>query len=136
MSLRRGKTVSPLIGWPSNALPEAVQSLSVPSSKSRLSGWPSFPTGLVPGEAANATETTNAATQTVPRAKRDLNIKTLSQVLAERSRRITFATWSRVMPGRKYAVESLELNRDGLAGAKKRRCPAPGSDVDIWRGYE
>src|SRR5438876_324162 len=51
---------------------------------------------------------------------RMLSVLTAPQGPATRflcSGRITFATWSRVMPGRKYAVESLELNRDGLAGA-------------------
>src|ERR1700684_3002111 len=42
-------TVSPFTGWPSNAVPVAVQSFSVPSSKSRLSGFPSLPTGLMGG---------------------------------------------------------------------------------------
>src|SRR5262245_49163148 len=48
MSPRRFVTVSPLIGWPSNAFPSAVQSFSVPVSKSRLSGLPSAPTGRTP----------------------------------------------------------------------------------------
>ena len=40
--------MSPLIGWSSKASPSAVQSLSVPVSKSRLSGLPSAPTGRTP----------------------------------------------------------------------------------------
>ena len=52
MSLRRLATVSPLIGCFSNAAPEAVQSLTVPLSKSRFNGRPSLPTGRVPGSVA------------------------------------------------------------------------------------
>lgn len=47
MSDRRAKTVSPLIGWPSKASPAAVQSLSVPSSKSRFKARPSADIGLI-----------------------------------------------------------------------------------------
>src|SRR5947209_17132945 len=64
MSLRRGKTVSPLIGWPTNASPSAVQSLSVPVSKSKLSGLPSAPVGRTPslgvGFTGSAAETEKA----------------------------------------------------------------------------
>src|SRR5580765_5768844 len=47
MSVRRAATVSPLIGCLSNALPVDVQSFSVPDSKSRFSGRPSLPSGLM-----------------------------------------------------------------------------------------
>src|ERR1051326_8123936 len=55
MSPRRAETVSPLIGCFSKADPTAVQSLRVPSSKSRLSGLPSLPTGRTPSGAAAST---------------------------------------------------------------------------------
>src|SRR5712691_4752541 len=60
MSLRRGKTVSPLIGWPTNASPSAVQSLSVPVSKSKLSGLPSAPVGRTPSLGVGAGSAPNA----------------------------------------------------------------------------
>src|SRR5688572_29364441 len=52
MSVRREATASPLIGWPSKALPVAVQSARVPDSKSKLSGLPFAPTGKVPVRSA------------------------------------------------------------------------------------
>src|SRR5437899_5268739 len=48
MSLRRGETVSPLIGCLFKAVPSAVQSRRVPSSKSRFSVLPSLPLGRTP----------------------------------------------------------------------------------------
>src|SRR5262245_1073218 len=54
MSLRRGWTVSPWIGWPLKASPSAVQSFSVPVSKSRFSGLPSAPRGNTPSGGSSA----------------------------------------------------------------------------------
>src|SRR4051812_42934694 len=48
MSERRGATVSPLIGWPVNASPVAVQSRREPLSKAKLSSWPSAALGRTP----------------------------------------------------------------------------------------
>ena len=48
-SAGRSSAMSPLIGWPSKALPSAFQPSSVPVSKLRFSGLPSAPTGMTPG---------------------------------------------------------------------------------------
>src|SRR5260370_27285375 len=71
MSLRRGKTVSPLIGWPANASPSAVQSLSVPVSKSKLSGLPSVPTGRTPSFGVGFTGSAAKTEQTITKAHDD-----------------------------------------------------------------
>src|SRR5438093_9792108 len=70
MSLRRLATVSPLTGCLSKAAPEAVQSFSVPSSKSRLSGLPSWPKGLMPLKSA---ADTRKARDTEAHRKQSLN---------------------------------------------------------------
>src|SRR5436190_1186019 len=60
MSDRRDATVSPLTGCPWKASPVAVQSASVPVSKSRLSGLPFDPIGRVPGRSAAKTSEAEA----------------------------------------------------------------------------
>src|SRR4051812_47881807 len=54
MSPRRAETASPLVGCLSKASPVAVQSFNVPDSKSRLSGWPLAPSGLMRAVASAA----------------------------------------------------------------------------------
>src|SRR6266542_3708771 len=130
MSLRRGNTVSPLMGWPPNAGPSAFQSLSVPSSKSRLSGWPSLPTGLMPWGRADtrAMGTTNIARQTVTRTKRNVVMENLSQFPVVGSRRIvlafSFNSWLRA-PQQLKMIESMpkaltveELQKEAASFAK------------------
>src|SRR5262245_21807644 len=71
MSLRRGKTVSPLTGWPWKAVPVLVQSFRVPVSKSRLSGLPSAPVGRTPSSAGDG-RTRVRVTKRASRARRGI----------------------------------------------------------------
>src|SRR5262245_465484 len=68
MSARRLVTVSPFTGWLLNAVPVAIQSRSVPVSKSKLSARPSDPSGLIP--IVLAARVTFAATPRLKRVRR------------------------------------------------------------------